>query len=95
MLAPPTGAQTIPTSAGARCANCGAALLSTGGTCRYCGAPVGKGDGWRVIRIDDVSAKSTAEAAQAMRSIVQDLVAAGILPARRLANTTLRATGIV
>ena len=42
---------------------------------------MGKGDGWRVIRIDDVSAQSTAEAAQAMRSIVQDLVAAGTLPA--------------
>ena len=77
----PPGAQTIQTTAGARCANCGAALSTAGGTCRYCGAAVGNGAGWRVIRIDDVSAQSTAEAAQAMRSIVQELAAAGTLPA--------------
>lgn len=77
----PPGAQTVETAGGSRCANCGAVRSSAGATCRYCGALLGKGDGWRVIRIDDVSAQSAAEAAQAMRAIVKELVDARALPA--------------
>ena len=72
----PASARTLPAEAGQRCANCGGALSSSTGTCRYCGTLIGSGNGWRVIRIDDVSASSAAEAAATMRTIVDEIMAA-------------------
>jgi hypothetical protein len=72
----PPNSRTVNPTEGQRCANCGAALSASAGTCRYCGAVIGVGSGWRVIRIDDVSAEGTAEATAAMESIVAGIMAA-------------------
>ena len=85
----PVGSRTVKTDEGQHCQNCGAALSASAGTCRYCGAVIGAGSGWRVIRIDDVSAQETAQTNAAMRSIVAELTAAReatsqpSMPARR------------
>ncbi len=74
----PASAQTERSAgAGERCHNCGALLSeSVGGTCRYCGTPIGTGDGWRIIRIDGVEAQEAASAVAAMQSIVATMAAA-------------------
>jgi hypothetical protein len=74
----PATAQTAQAAgAGDHCRNCGALLTeSVGGTCRYCGTPIGAGDGWRVIRVDEVQAPEAASAVAAMRSIVAAMAVA-------------------
>jgi hypothetical protein len=67
----PAAAETARAGAGERCGNCGALLSeSVGGTCRYCGTPIGTGDGWRVIRVDEVPAPEAASAIETMQSIM-------------------------
>ena len=72
----PASSRTVQTHEGQHCENCGALLTASAGTCRYCGAAIGAGSGWQVIRIDDVGAEEAAEAATAMRSIITQLAAA-------------------
>jgi len=72
----PAGSRTVRTSSGQRCQNCGAALSTSAGTCRYCGTTIGAGSGWRVIRVDNVGAEEKAQAAAAMRSFVAELALA-------------------
>ncbi len=72
----PVSARTVQIHEGQRCTNCGGPLSSSAGTCRYCGALIGAGSGWQVIRIDDVSAERAAESAAVMGSIVAGIMAA-------------------
>jgi hypothetical protein len=68
--------RTVKTQEGQHCQNCGAMLSGSTGTCRYCGANIGTGSGWQVIRIDEVGAQEAAQAAAAMRSIMGQVLAA-------------------
>ena len=73
----PSSARTESAGAGERCRNCGALLSeSVGGTCRFCGTPIGTGDGWRIIRIDDVKAQEAASAVATMRTIMATMAEA-------------------
>ena len=73
----PSSARTESAGRGERCRNCGALLSeSVGGTCRFCGTPIGTGDGWRIIRIDDVKGQEAATAIAAMRSIMATMAEA-------------------
>ena len=69
-------ALTTVTTESDRCHNCGAALQSSAGTCRYCGARIGDDAGWRVIRIDDVREEEVADAVTSMREVIAAAVAA-------------------
>ncbi len=85
----PVGSRTVKTDEGQDCQNCGAALSASAGTCRYCGAVIGTGSGWHVIRIDDVSAHEAEQANAAMRTIVAELAAAREAGSQRSTSTRL------
>jgi hypothetical protein len=93
----PATAETAQAGAGERCGNCGALLSdSVGGTCRFCGTPIGTGDGWRVIRVDEVAAPGAASAIETMQSIMGAMAtAAAASNAARAAGGAQTATGTV
>ncbi len=64
------GSRTVRSSAGARCTNCGALVEASRGSCRYCGASIAAGGGWRVIRIDDVEKSRTGDADAALQQLI-------------------------
>lgn len=75
--------RTVLGGEGERCHNCGASLTSSAGRCRYCGTLISADAGWRVIRVDEVSAQEAAQTASAMREII-----AGIAAFRAATTTT-------
>ncbi len=74
----PATAKTLQAAgAGERCHNCGALLSeSVGGTCRYCGTPIGTGDGWKVIRVDDTRGPDAASALAVWQAAVAAMATA-------------------
>ncbi len=71
-----SGSLTMHAAQGERCHNCGASLDASTGSCRFCGAAMSAGSGWRVIRIDDIDPQQLGGvegAATAVQSMIAEL----------------------